>query len=189
MISNKGKICNIDECKGAAHSKGLCKSHYEQKRKSCIKTTGLVCSIASCQNPPTSSNGAGVCDSHKYRKRRYGDVNAPLRRENGTGHISGQGYIHVNSKGGIRKFQHRIVMEEHLGRALLPQETVHHINGDRKDNRIDNLELWSHNQPPGQRVEDKVEWAKNILIMYEPDFIRHIKFREQSRLWFKLGKK
>jgi hypothetical protein len=39
----------------------------------------------------------------------------------------------------------------------------------RDDNRPVNLELWNTSQPSGQRVPDKVEWAKHILSMYEPD--------------------
>jgi hypothetical protein len=57
-------------------------------------------------------------------------------------------------------------MELHLGRELLPEETVHHINGNRSDNRIENLELWSTSQPYGQRVADKLEWARKIIEMY-----------------------
>jgi hypothetical protein len=58
-------------------------------------------------------------------------------------------------------------MEECLGRELRGEENVHHINGVRDDNRLENLELWSSSQPPGQRVADKVAWAKEILALYE----------------------
>ena len=51
------------------------------------------------------------------------------------------GYILITIDG-KRMFQHRYIMEKYLGRKLIKDENVHHINGNKSDNRIKNLRLY-----------------------------------------------
>lgn len=90
-----------------------------------------------------------------------------------------KGYVWEFVAEGGRKMQHRLRIEELIGRPLRTEEEVHHLNGDKTDNRVDgeltvwhgklrsgNLELWSTSQPAGQEVPAKVAWARKILALY-----------------------
>lgn len=113
-----------------------------------------------------------------YRNKKGLDPNAPLLiSKKGEGHIrtgyrafTKKGHPNSSKKGVI--FEHVYVMSEYLGRPLLKGETVHHKNGIRDDNRIENLELWSTRQCKGQRVEDKINWCKEFLQQYDFDVIK-----------------
>ena len=68
--------------------------------------------------------------------------------------------------------EHVYIMSVAMGRPLFSNETVHHINGVKADNRLDNLELWASNHPPGQRVHQLVDWAEKLLRTYAPEKLR-----------------
>jgi HNH endonuclease len=83
--------------------------------------------------------------------------------------VNNNGYARINLGKAGRVLEHRWVMEQQLGRSLYPDETVHHKNGKKTDNRPENLELWVSRHPKGQRVEDITEWATEMLARYAPE--------------------
>jgi hypothetical protein len=130
-------ICAFLDCGRVLYAKKLCATHYQQQRK------GRPLSAIK----PKRLNGEGTVDRDGYLK------------------------IYMPSHPNARKtgcvYEHTIVMSRMIGRALLPNEEVHHKNGNRLDNRPENLELWARSQPAGQRVEDLLEWAHQIIETYE----------------------
>ena len=112
--------------------------------------------------------------SHKYKNCIH--CTNVLRPDYGTGRYLKNGYVMVFQKGHPRivnsrynyVFEHILIMEKYLDRYLALDENVHHKNGIKSDNSIDNLELWTKPQPSGVRAKDAVIWAKEILARYEP---------------------
>lgn len=197
LYMHLNKKCTYPECINKHKAYGLCAGHHEQKKRGktlrplgsryckhkectslCLPKTGFckihfippVCVFRGCTNRQSSFPH---CSAHA-KQRRKGQVLRALRDPDRDKYVGKDGYVilkkidHPNANRG-KIGEHRYRMSEHLGRPLRPKETVHHKNGQRSDNRLENLELWSTSQPSGQRVEDKTAWAKEWLAEYEPE--------------------
>lgn len=110
-----------------------------------------------------------------YRKKKGWPLDTPRKRakKGEESYIDKKGYRIITVSGhpncqsdGRTIYEHIYVMSQSIKRPLLPEETVHHKNGIRDDNRIENLELWNKNHCSGQRVEDKIEWCIDFLQNY-----------------------
>jgi hypothetical protein len=133
----KGAKCAQPECKRKYYGKGYCKMHLRRLR------AGISLDL-----PPY------------WKNSKPGEI----KRSPGSLGSKGYVWITVDKK---QILEHRYVMAKHLGRPLLKHENIHHKNGVRDDNHIENLELWTRSQPLGQRVSDKLAWAKWFIAQYE----------------------
>lgn len=96
-----------------------------------------ICSIEGCDRPVRQKS---LCNTHRLRLAKYGDPLFAIKpwRQNGEVRISSGGYLR-----GVRNISvHRLAAEKKIGRALLPGEVVHHIDGDRLNNDPSNLHVF-----------------------------------------------
>lgn len=172
--------CTVPGCEEISFTKSgaKCSVHWYQESKGLeiLPRKNAKCRFEGCPKLAlTKGSYRGWCNGHKVQLKQGRELKSLNHRERsgGTWRVNNQGYAVTKIPRTDKVvLQHRLVMEQHLQRTLLPWENVHHINGDRLDIRIENLELWSKAQPPGQRVEDKTQWAIEWLQTYKPEVLK-----------------
>lgn len=123
-----------------------------------------------CKRNRIRNCGEAVCEKcfKTFKKRRKGQKLCSPECVKGRStepmFTTKDGYVRTSAG-----LHHRVVMQQHLGRKLSPNESVHHRNGIRDDNRIENLELAVRYHPAGQSIHDLISVALEIGVPLPPE--------------------
>ena len=135
-------MSNCSLCDRPKYAKGLCSHHYHKLRKygnplaTPPESINKVCSVCGEKGYVKQ-----LCRPHYHKLRTYGDP--CYVRPNKLYKAGEYLVIRINGKS---QLLHRHIMEKHIGRQLSKKEHVHHINGNGKDNRIENLAIININE-------------------------------------------
>lgn len=111
----------------------------------------MFCKVEKCNKPIYAR---GYCRNHYRLFMLYGK---PEYKQY-SGGFNGYGYWRITINGN-RVLEHRYIMEKFIDRPLNPSEKIHHINGIKTDNRIENLEL-INNQSEHMHIHHNNIWKK-----------------------------
>lgn len=78
--------------------------------------------------------------------------------------VRSDGYVGINVGGGKHRLEHDLIMEAHIGRRLTPDENVHHLNENRSDNRLENLELTTRARHISEHHPSRRDPKTHILV-------------------------
>ena len=142
----KGMVCSTPGCGAAVRCKGLCNQHYhvlkaERRMKPCA-----------C--------GCGEKTSYIYKHGHHTRLFAPEeqarrgRMNNGDKQRDPPGAVGYRKVAG--RHEHRVVMEKAVGRLLGPDDLVHHANRNKRDNRLENLELTTRAEHINEHREELI---------------------------------